>query len=94
MPDYTSSNSGGASRNITDPMIMTEKHDRRFGSLQMPGAYDSLCEALMQPSAPDNTPQNEVETPVVAHDPMVVGEAQPSMKMEANPIVGKFRING
>jgi hypothetical protein len=89
MPDYSSSNSRGASRNITDPMILTEKQDRRFGSLQMPGAYDSLCEALM-PSAPDNTPQNEAETHAVAHNPIVTGVAQPSMKMEANPIVGKL----
>jgi hypothetical protein len=58
----------------------------------MPGAYDSLCEALM-PSAPDNTPQNETETTVVAHNPMVSGVAQTSMKMEANTIVGKLETN-
>lgn len=92
MPDYSSSNSRGASRNITDPMILTEKQDRRFGSLQMPGAYDSLCEALM-PSAPDNTPQNEAETPAVPHNPMMAGVAHPSMKMETNPVVGKFETN-
>lgn len=57
MPDY--SNTGtNSSRHVTDPMIVsdTETSDRRFESLQNDGAYESVCEALMLPSAPVNTP--------------------------------------
>jgi hypothetical protein len=57
MPDY--SNTGtNSSRHVTDPMIVsdTEISDRRFESLQNDGAYESVCEALMLPSAPVNTP--------------------------------------
>lgn len=38
-----------------------EKTNRQFESIQIPGAYESLCEALMPangPVAPANTPDN------------------------------------
>jgi len=38
-------------------MQLSERGDRGFESIQMAGAFDSLCEALI-PSAPTNTPQN------------------------------------
>jgi hypothetical protein len=64
MPDYASSSSNHtASRNVSDPMQISEKGERGFQSLQMAGAYDQLCEALI-PSAPANTPRNAA-TPVI-----------------------------
>lgn len=65
MPDYASSASlQTSSRNVSDPMQISEKGDRAFQSMQMAGAYDQLCEALI-PSAPANTPRT-APTPVVA----------------------------
>ncbi|KAH6709222.1 hypothetical protein BKA61DRAFT_678120 [Leptodontidium sp. MPI-SDFR-AT-0119] len=62
MPDYSSSNTRSSnSRQVSDPMQF-EKTGRQFESIQMPGAYESLCEALMPaaagPVAPANTPDN------------------------------------
>ncbi|TVY81836.1 hypothetical protein LSUE1_G003008 [Lachnellula suecica] len=66
MPDYSTSNTrSSGSRNISDPMIISENKDRRLESMQMPGAYESLCEGLITsiPAAPVNTPQNETSDP-------------------------------
>ncbi|KAH7364171.1 hypothetical protein BKA65DRAFT_572413 [Rhexocercosporidium sp. MPI-PUGE-AT-0058] len=62
MPDYTNSNTrSNSSRQVSDPM-QVEKTGRQFESIQMPGAFESLCEALMPatagPVAPANTPDN------------------------------------
>ncbi|CAG8982609.1 hypothetical protein HYALB_00008101 [Hymenoscyphus albidus] len=63
MPDYTKPNTRtGSVRHFTDPMSVSDKPDRRFESLQMPGAYETICEALM-PRVPVNTPQNGEPTP-------------------------------
>jgi hypothetical protein len=59
MPDYSSSSSWAShSRRVTDPM-MTDRPDRRYDTIQGLGAYESICEALL-PSAPENTPQDDV----------------------------------
>jgi hypothetical protein len=68
MADYSSANTRSTgSRHISDPMVVCDKQDRRFETLQSAGAYDSLCEALNKPttspSAPVNTPQNPSELP-------------------------------
>jgi hypothetical protein len=98
MPDYSSSNTrASASRNITDPMILAEKQDRRFESMQIPGAYESIWEALM-PAVPVNTPQNGADTPVQepsnahAYRAKEPGARQPSIKLEVDPN-GKFAID-
>ncbi|TAQ89564.1 hypothetical protein B7494_g2131 [Chlorociboria aeruginascens] len=65
MPDYSSSHTrANSSRQVSDPMI-TDKNDRRFESMQMAGAFESICEALL-PSAPVNTPQNAGEVSTTA----------------------------
>lgn len=94
MPDYSSSNSrAGGSRNITDPMIMSEKPDRRYESMQMPGAYESMCEALAAsiPAAPKNTPQDEAVT-LPANTSREGVRRQASVKMDAESI-GKWRLD-
>jgi hypothetical protein len=59
MPDYSSSTSQTTqSRRVTDPMI-TDRSERRYETMSSAGAYESICEALL-PSAPDNTPKNEI----------------------------------
>jgi hypothetical protein len=79
MPDYASSASHHTSvRNISDPMQISDKGDRSFQSMQMAGAYDQLCEALI-PSAPVNTPCNAA-TPVA-----VPATRLSSAKSEAGP---------
>jgi hypothetical protein len=81
MPDYSSSSSASfhaASRNASEPMQISERGDRGFESIQMAGAFDSLCEALI-PSAPTNTPQNTA-TPVAPPATRVS-----SLKSEAVP---------
>jgi hypothetical protein len=66
MPDLSNSNTrASSSRQVSDPVIVSGKSERRFESMQMPGAYESICEALL-PSAPVNTPQNGGATPVKA----------------------------
>ncbi|KAL2072570.1 hypothetical protein VTL71DRAFT_11913 [Oculimacula yallundae] len=61
MPDYSTSNNTrpNSSRQVSDHM-QVEKTGRsgQFESIQMPGAFESLCEALMPPTAPANTPDN------------------------------------
>ncbi len=58
MPDYSKPSSlASNSRRVTDPM-MTDKPERRYETLQSPGAYESICEALL-PTGPHTTPQNE-----------------------------------
>ncbi|TVY37946.1 hypothetical protein LSUB1_G003161 [Lachnellula subtilissima] len=94
MGDYSSSNTrASASRNVSDPMILTEKQDRRFESLQMAGAYESICEALSapMPAAPVNTPQNGADTRLSelpnAHTfrAKTAGARQPPVKLEIDP---------
>ncbi|KAH7417327.1 hypothetical protein BKA64DRAFT_297498 [Cadophora sp. MPI-SDFR-AT-0126] len=60
MPDYSSSNTRtSSSRQVSDPMQF-ERTGRQFESMQMPGAYESLVEALTTaaPAVPTNTPDN------------------------------------
>ncbi|TVY40980.1 hypothetical protein LOCC1_G003560 [Lachnellula occidentalis] len=95
MGDYSSSNTrASASRNVSDPMILAEKQDRRFESMQMAGAFESICEALSappMPAAPVNTPQNGADTPLPelanAHTfrAKAAGARQPSVKLETDP---------
>lgn len=68
MADYSSANTRSTgSRHVSDPMVVCDRQDRRFETLQSVGAYDSLCEALNKPAttptAPVNTPQNISEVP-------------------------------
>ncbi|CZT08402.1 uncharacterized protein RCO7_08225 [Rhynchosporium graminicola] len=61
MPDYSSTNTrSNTSRHVSDHMqvVQAEKTGRQFESIQTPGAYETLCEALMPPAAPANTPDN------------------------------------
>ncbi|KAE9381698.1 hypothetical protein N431DRAFT_539284 [Stipitochalara longipes BDJ] len=55
MPDCSDPSTRSNSRNVSDPMQISQTLDHQFESMP---AYDELCEALM-PSAPANTPQNE-----------------------------------
>lgn len=64
MPDYTASR-GSSSRQVSDPMQITENTNQAFASEPMPGIYDSLIEAMM-PKAPSNTPKTGTGTPVTA----------------------------
>ncbi|KAK0126460.1 hypothetical protein ONS95_008058 [Cadophora gregata] len=60
MPDYSSTNTRtSSSRQVSDPMQF-EKTGRQFESMQMPGAFESLVEALTPaaPVVPTNTPDN------------------------------------
>jgi hypothetical protein len=81
MPDYSDpSTRANTSRNVSDPMQISQTIDCRFESMPNPGAYDALCEALM-PSAPVNTPQNEVASPDVdatSPEPSIIVAPQPS----------------
>jgi len=64
MHDYSNSSTrASSSHHVTDPMLISERPEHRFESMQMAGAFESICEALM-PSAPVNTPQNGEDTPV------------------------------
>jgi hypothetical protein len=65
MPDYGNSTKATSSRQVSDPMQIVEPMDRRYESMPMAGAYESLCEALI-PSAPANTPQNGGASPATA----------------------------
>jgi hypothetical protein len=57
MHDYSSSVSHSSqSHLVTDPMLV-DRQERRFETMQSAGAYEFICEKL-QPSAPDNTPQD------------------------------------
>ncbi|TVY90248.1 hypothetical protein LAWI1_G002499 [Lachnellula willkommii] len=96
MGDYSSSNTrNSASRNVSDPMILAEKQDRRFESMQMAGAYESICEALSappMPAPPVNTPQNGADTPLPEQLPnantlraKATGTRHPSVKLEIDP---------
>lgn len=96
MGDYSNSNTRtSASRNVSDPMILAEKQDRRFESMQMAGAYESICEALSgppMPAPPVNTPQNGADTPLPEPLPnantsraKAAGTRQPSVKLEIDP---------
>ncbi|CAL3962013.1 unnamed protein product [Diplocarpon coronariae] len=64
MPDYSSSNTRTtSSRQFSDPM-QYEKTGK-YESIQMPGAFESLCEALLPggggfPAVPVNTPNNGI----------------------------------
>jgi hypothetical protein len=84
MPDYSDpSTQANTSRNVSDPMQISQTLDRRFESIHQSGAYDALCEALM-PSAPVNTPQNEAVSPAVdavASKPSITIIPQPIMSM-------------
>ncbi|KAI9053364.1 hypothetical protein LZ554_002323 [Drepanopeziza brunnea f. sp. 'monogermtubi'] len=72
MPDYTSSNTRTASsRQVSDPM-QYEKTNGRYESIQMPGAFESLCEALL-PSAPVNTPDMGTRQPSSTVVPKTAG---------------------
>ena len=60
MPDYSSTNTrSSSSRQVSDPMQF-ERTGRQFESMQMPGAFESLVEALTPaaPAVPTNTPDN------------------------------------
>lgn len=65
MPDYSTGSAQTSSRNVSDPMAISDKGERStFQTLQTAGAYDQLCEALI-PAAPANTPRNAA-TPMAA----------------------------
>lgn len=90
MPDYASSASlQASSRNVSDPMQISEKGDRTFQSMQMAGAYDQLCEALI-PSAPANTPR-AAPTPVIA--PATRAVSHSSVKSETAPCKTFFTLH-
>lgn len=100
MPDYTKSNTRANSlRHVTDPMSVSDKPDRRFESLQMPGAYETICEALL-PRVPVNTPQNgeptttrpESQTIVtsVAQTPLTSGATFHALVKRTDVIAGRL----
>ncbi|PBP19171.1 hypothetical protein BUE80_DR010046 [Diplocarpon rosae] len=68
MPDYSSSNTRtSSSRQFSDPM----QYERtgRYESIQMPGAFESLCEALLPgtggfPAAPPETQPGSASAPM------------------------------
>lgn len=64
MPDYATSR-GSSSRQVSDPMQISETTSQAFASEPMPGIYDSLIEAMI-PKAPSNTPKTGAGTPVTA----------------------------
>jgi len=68
MPDCSNSSTRAcSSRHATDPMLVSERPENRFHSMQMAGAFEYTCEALTSiPSAPVNTPQNGEDTPGTA----------------------------
>ncbi|KAK2628268.1 hypothetical protein QTJ16_002914 [Diplocarpon rosae] len=89
MPDYSSSNTRtSSSRQFSDPM----QYERtgRYESIQMPGAFESLCEALLPgtggfPAAPVNTPNNGIAdllsaSPGARHE--VAGHASSKMAFD------------
>lgn len=98
MPDYTKSNTRTNSlRQVTDPMSVSDKPDRRFESLQMPGAYETICEALM-PRVPVNTPQNGEPTTVrpetvatsVTQTPLASGATFHALVKRTDATVGRL----
>ncbi|KAG9238660.1 hypothetical protein BJ875DRAFT_367344 [Amylocarpus encephaloides] len=64
MPDYLSASNTGtnSSRNVTGLVQASIKENRRFESLQAPGAHEYIFDALM-PAAPANTSHNEEQAP-------------------------------
>lgn len=58
------------SRLASDSIAFSDKADRRFETMQSAGAYDSLCDALNNPTtsppAPVNTPHNGADIPAAA----------------------------
>jgi len=62
-----------------------DKPESCFDSMGVPGAYESMCEALI-PSAPVNTPQIVEATSDVA-----TAARKPSGKIEKEPVVSEFK---
>jgi hypothetical protein len=88
MPDYSDpSTRANTSRNVSDPMQISQSLDRQFESIHQSGGYDALCEALM-PSAPVNTPQNEAASPTV--DEVV---PKPSITITPQPITSRWKTS-
>lgn len=87
MPDYSNTNTRtNSSRQVTDPMSIDvpQKAEPRFASMGAPGAYESVCEALM-PSAPVNTPQTG-EPPRAT-----TAIRKLSGKIEKEPVISDFQ---
>ncbi|PMD51800.1 uncharacterized protein K444DRAFT_647793 [Hyaloscypha bicolor E] len=59
MPDFSDPSTRSNSRNVSDPMQISQTLDRRF---EPNPVFDELCEVMM-PSAPVNTLQNEAVAP-------------------------------
>lgn len=77
MADYSSAQTrSSGSRLASDPVVIGEKSDRRFETMQSAGAYDSLCDALNNPAIsppapPVNTPHNPADISVAVVETQV-----------------------
>ena len=84
MHDCSNSNTrANSSRHVTDPMLVCERTEPRFNSMQTAGAFEYTCEALTNmPSAPKNTPQSGETT---LGNPTAVKNVPARATMEAVP---------